>query len=280
MATDVQSPVTVDAQRRLRRLPHFRKHRTARRRRSVAPLRGLLPLIALLVIWELIGLAHQSVFFPPPSRWVTQTASLESSGLLSGVRQTLVTFAGSLVIATVIGTVLGILVGRNGLLDRLLSPMLEFFRFLPGVALVPLAVLFMGYTQSMELYVVVFGAIWPVLLQVRLAARQIDPILMDVRRTLRLSRLDAFRKIVLPAIAPGAMLGVMITAPLTLVLALVVEISTQVSGIGKLLETAQQSFLAAQVFGLIVIVGVIALVINILLSLIEGRLFRYRPSPE
>jgi sulfonate transport system permease protein len=138
-------------------------------------------------------------------------------------------------------------------------------------------VLFMGYTQSMELYVVVFGAIWPVLLQVRLAAREIDPLLMDVSRSLRLSRLAAFRKIVLPAVAPGAMLGVVITAPLTLVLALVVEISTQVSGIGKLLETAQQSFLAAQVFALIVIVGVIALVVNIILSLLEGALFRHRP---
>ena len=275
MAIDVESPTTAAAQQKGPR------RRAARKRRSVAPLRGLLPLAVLLGIWELIGLAHQSVFFPPPSQWATQTASLVSGGsLLAAARQTLVTFVLSLVIATIIGTTLGILIGRSDLLDRLLSPTLEFFRFLPGVALVPLAVLFMGYTQSMELYVVVFGAIWPVLLQVRLAAREIDPILMDVRRALHLSRLDAFRKIVLPAIAPGAMLGVVITAPLTLVLALVVEISTQVSGIGKLLETAQQSFLAARVFGLIVIVGVIALVINVLLSLIEGRLFRYRPSVE
>ena len=280
MAIDVQSPAAAAAPRKPHRLPGFRERGTARKRRSVAPLRGLLPLIALLVIWELIGLAHQAVFFPPPSQWATQTASLASSGLFAGVRQTLVTFVLSLVIATAIGILLGVLVGRNDLLDRLLSPTLEFFRFLPGVALVPLAVLFWGYSQSMELYVVVFGAIWPVLLQVRLAARQIDPILMDVRRTLQLSRFDAFRKIVLPAIAPGAMLGIMITAPLTLVLALVVEISTQVSGIGKLLETAQQSFLSAQVFGLIVIVGVIALVINVLLSLIEGWLFRYRPPTD
>lgn len=233
----------------------------------------------LLGVWQLIGLAHQSVFFPPPSQWISQTSTLASGGgLWTAVRQTLVTFVLSLIIATVIGTALGLLIGRSPLLERLLGPLLEFFRFLPGVTLVPLAVLFVGYTQSMELYVVVFGAIWPVLLQVRLAAREIDPVLLDVRRALRLSRFDAFRKIMLPSVAPGIMLGVVITAPLTLVLALVVEVSTQVSGIGKLLETAQQSFLAAEVFGLIVIVGVIALVINVLLSLISARLFRYRPS--
>ncbi|MGH3277192.1 MAG: ABC transporter permease [Streptosporangiaceae bacterium] len=276
MATDVQASRTAPA----RHLPaRGRDGRQRSGRAAAAPLRGLLPLVVLLGVWELIGLAHQSVFFPPPSRWVTQTAALASGGgLYAAVRQTLVTFTGSLVIATVIGTALGLLIGRSPLLERLLSPLLEFFRFLPGVTLVPLAVLFMGYTQSMEIYVVVFGALWPVLLQVRLAAREIDPILLDVRRALHLSRLAGFRKTMLPAVAPGIMLGVVITAPLTLVLALVVEISTQVSGIGKLLETAQQSFLAAEVFGLIVIVGVIALVINVLLSLISARLFRYRPS--
>lgn len=232
----------------------------------------------MLGTWQLIGLAHQSVFFPPPSQWVTQTVSLASGGgLLAAVRQTLVTFTVSLLIATAVGTALGLLIGRSEPLDRLLGPTLDFFRFLPGVALVPLAVLFMGYTQSMELYVVVFGAVWPVVLQVRLAAREIDPVLLDVRRALHLSRLDAFRKVTLPAVAPGIMLGVTLTAPLTLVLALVVEISTQVSGIGKLLETAQQSFLAAQVFGLIVIVGLIALLINVVISLTTGWLFRYRP---
>lgn len=276
MATDVQASRSALAKRPPGR---GRDARPRRRPGETAPLRGLLPLVVLLGVWQLIGLAHQSVFFPPPSQWINQTATLASGGgLWTGVRQTLVTFVLSLIIATIIGTALGLLIGRSRLLERLLGPLLEFFRFLPGVTLVPLAVLFVGYTQSMELYVVVFGAIWPVLLQVRLAAREIDPVLLDVRRALRLSRFDAFRKIMLPSVAPGIMLGVVITAPLTLVLALVVEVSTQVSGIGKLLETAQQSFLAAEVFGLIVIVGVIALVINVLLSLISARLFRYRPS--
>jgi ABC-type nitrate/sulfonate/bicarbonate transport system permease component len=257
-----------------------RATRPARPRRT-APLRGLLPLVALLAVWELVGAFQQSTFFPPPSQWVTQTATLAAGGaLFASVGQTLVTFALSLVIATVLGTVLGILVGRVSVLDRLLGPTLDYLRFLPGVALVPLAVLFMGYTQSMELGVVVFGAVWPVLLQVRLSAREIDPILMDVRRSLRMGPVATFVKIILPAVTPGIMLGVVITAPLTLVLALVVEISTQVSGIGKLLEDAQQSFLSAQVFGLIVIVGVLALAVNAVLALVEARLLRYRPPAE
>jgi ABC-type nitrate/sulfonate/bicarbonate transport system permease component len=242
-------------------------------------LRGLLPLLILLGVWEVVEHGGQSVFFPPPSQWLLQTVELAQGGALTrALLATLETFALSLAIATVIGTLLGILVGRLPALDRLLGPTLEYFRFLPGVALVPLVVLLAGYTESMKIYVVVFGALWPVLLQVRSSARAIDPIVLDVSRALRLGPPATLRKVLLPSVVPGMLLGVKIAAPLTLVLALVVEISTQVSGLGQLLETAQQSFQSAQVYGLVVIVGLLALVINTLVTVAESFLLRYRPT--
>jgi ABC-type nitrate/sulfonate/bicarbonate transport system permease component len=255
------------------------QRRRGRRGSGVAPLRGLLPLAVLLAVWELIEHGRQSVFFPPPSQWYTSVKQLwQGHVLLDAIAGTVETFAISLVIATAIGTVIGILIGRVRAADRLLEPLLEYLRFLPGVVLVPLVVLMAGYTESMKLYVVVFGAIWPILLQVRLSARHMDPILVDVRRSLRMSRTAAARKIFVPHVVPGILLGVKIAAPLTLVLVLVVEISTQVSGLGKLLSAAQQNFQSAQVYGIVVIVGVIALVINTLVSVVESFLLRYRPT--
>ncbi|MEU4667963.1 ABC transporter permease subunit [Amycolatopsis sp. NPDC023774] len=248
------------------------------RKSGVAPLRGLLPLALVLVLWQVIG-DSSSTFFPPPAAWFSQTWELTSGGaLVDGLLATLETFVLSLLAATVLGAVLGLLIGHVPLAERLLGPILEYFRFLPGVALVPLAVLLVGYTESMKLYVVVFGALWPVLLQVRQSAKSADVVLSDVASTLRLGKFAAFRKIHLPAIVPGLLLGVKIAAPLTLVLVLVVEISTQVSGLGKLMETAQQNFQSAQVYGLVVVVGLVALVINMLVSGIEGFLLRYRPQ--
>lgn len=250
-----------------------------RRRSGMAPLRGLLPIAVLLVLWELAEHGSDSTFFPPPSEWFGQTLQLtRKNQLADALLATLQTFALSLVVATVLGAALGLLIGRIAVADRLLGPLLEFFRFLPGVALVPLAVLIVGYTESMKLYVVVFGAVWPVLLQVRSSAKAMDALLIDVADSLRLSRFAAFRKIYLPSIVPGMLLGIKITAPLTLVLVLVVEISTQVSGLGKLMETAQQNFQSAQVYGLVVVVGLLALVINTIVTAVENFLLRYRPS--
>lgn len=256
----------------------------ARRRRSQQeasrpPLRGLLPLFLLLVVWELLEHGKKSPFFPPPSQWYSATRHLwETKTLVPAILSTMETFALSLIIATVIGTVLGIIIGRVAKADALLGPLLEYLRFLPSVVLVPLLVLFAGYTESMKLYIVVFGAVWPVLLQVRLSARRLESTLVDVGRSLQMSRMGAFRKLFLPHVVPDVLLGVKISAPLTLVLVLVVEISTQVSGVGRLLSSAQQNFLSAQVYGLIVIVGVIALIINSAISVLESRLLRHRPK--
>lgn len=249
------------------------------RKSGIAPLRGLLPLAILLALWEVVESGKDSTFFPPPSAWLTQTWALTRGGNLTrALLGTVQTFALSLILATVIGTVLGLLIGRLRWLERLIGPVLEYFRFLPGVALVPLAVLIVGYTESMKLDVVVFGAVWPILLQVRSSAKAMDEMLVDVARMLRLGRFSAFRKIFLPSIVPGMLLGIKIAAPLTLVLVLVVEISTQVSGLGKLMETAQQNFQSAQVYGLVVVVGLVALVINLVVSVLEGFLLRYRPK--
>lgn len=249
------------------------------KRAGITPVRGLLPLVVLLGLWEILEHSGTSTFFPPPSQWFTQTWQLTHGGaLVDALLATLETFAISLVIATALGTVLGLLIGRIRLAERLLGPLLEYFRFLPGVALVPLAVLIVGYTESMKLYVVVFGALWPVLLQVRQSAKAMEAVLADVAATLRMGRFAAFRKIYLPSIVPGMLLGLKIAAPLTLVLVLVVEISTQVSGLGKLMETAQQNFQSAQVYGLVIVVGVVALVINTVVTIAEGYLLRYRPK--
>ncbi len=246
---------------------------------GVPPLRGLLPLALLLAVWEAVQHDGHSVFFPAPSQWATSTWQLWRGHLLGhALLATLETFVASLLAAVVLGTLLGVLIGRVRAADRLLGPLLEYLRFLPGVALVPLAVLLVGYTESMKLYTVVFGAVWPVLLQVRLAAREIDPVQLDMARSLRMGRWPTARKILLPCVVPGIMLGTRITAPLTLVLVLVVEISTQVSGLGQVLETSQQNFQSAQVYGLVVVIGVLALAINVVMTLVESRLLRYRPK--
>ncbi|MFB2599334.1 ABC transporter permease [Herbiconiux sp. P17] len=250
-------------------------------RRAGVLLLGLVPLGVLLVLWQVVGTISPSPFFPVPSSWLSAlTPLLAGNALGLGILSTLGTYAESLAIALVLGTAIGIAIGRSRTADAAFGPLLDYLRYLPAVAIVPVIVLFAGYTQEMKVYVVVFGAIWPILLQARMSAASMDPILDDVRKSMRLTRRAAFVKITLPAVVPSALLGLRLASPLTLILVLVVEISTQVSGLGRMLGVAQQNYATAQVFGLIVVIGVIALVVDAVIALIERWILRYRPPTD
>jgi len=251
---------------------------TGFRERGAAPLRGLWLLIVGLTLWQEFG-SKKSPYFPPPLEWVHALNVLRASGRLWPALDTTITsFFLGLLLSIVIGSVLGILLGRSAVLDRLLGPILEFGRTMPAGALVPVAVLIMGYTASMTLFVVTLTSFWPILLNVRSAAKNISQNRLDTARVLHLSWWATQRKIFLPSVLPAIQLGTQIAAPVILIIVLLVEILTQVSGIGREIALAQSTFRSATVFGLVMLTGVLGLMVNWGISWV-GRMARnYEPS--
>ena len=242
--------------------------------RGGTPVRGLLPLVLLLVAWEVVG-DPMSPYFPPPSTWVDGLRPLvEGDKLLPAIGQTALTFLLGLSIATVVGAVVGTLVGASRPVDRALSPSLEFLRALPAASLVPVAALVLGYTTQMKLVVVVLPATWPILLTCRTARRTLSPVLLDTPRTLGLSRWHRATKILTPALTPAVLLGVRVAAPLALIITLLVEIVTRVDGLGAVPGAAQASFLSAQVYGLLTIAGVLGFLVNWVVTRAETAVSR------
>lgn len=256
------------SRRRGERGPRDQKVREAGR--SGTPARGLLPLIAALGLWQILG-DPDSPYYPPPSEWLGALKPLVDNGLLlPALGWSTLTFFIGLLLATLLGTSLGILVGSNRLADRALGPGLEFLRALPAASLVPVAALLLGYTMQMKLAIVVLPATWPILLTCRAARRSMSSVLLDVPRTLGLSRRERLTKVVLPAMTRAVLLGVRVAAPLALIITLLVEIVTRVNGLGALLGAAQSNFMSAQVYGLLVIAGALGFLVNWVVTRLEG----------
>ena len=243
-----------------------------------APIRGLLPLALGLILWQLLG-SSSSPYFPPPLAWIRALEGLAKAGRLWPAIGTTVThFALALIINILLGAALGIVLGRSQTLNRLLGPLLEFARTMPAGALVPVAVLIMGYTSSMTLAVVVFTSFWPILLNTRAGAAGISPDRLDTARALHMSWWATQCKILLPSVVPSIRLGTQIAAPITLIIVLLVEILTQVSGVGRQIALAQSLFRSSTVYGLVALTGCFGLAVNWLLGGL-GRLTRkYDPA--
>ena len=243
--------------------------RRRRRGTTSTPLRGLLPLVVLLAAWQIFGDSRSS-YFPPPSTWYGAVSALASKGTLwQAIWMTFLSFIVGLFLAVVIGACAGLAAGSSRVFDRASGPTFEFLRVLPAAALVPLAALLLGYTMTMKLVIVVLVTIWPILLNCRAARRSMSSILLDVPRTLRLSRPDRFWKVLVPALLPPVLLGTRVAAPLALIITLLVEIVTSVNGLGSLLTVAQANYDSAQVYGLLVIAGILGYLVNEVVTRVE-----------
>ena len=242
---------------------------------EAAPLRGLLPLLIGLIIWQFLA-SKSAPYFPPPLDWLRALNALgEAGSLWPAVLATLRSFAEALSLSVLIGSALGILLGRSEMLNRMLTPSLEFGRTMPAGALVPVAVLILGYTESMTLFVVTLTSVWPILLNVRSAAMRISQDRLDTARVLHLSWWDTQKKILLPSLVPSIQLGTQIAAPIVLIIVLLVEMLTQTAGLGREITLAQSTFRSAAVYGLVMLTGILGLGVNLIIGSLGPYLRNY-----
>lgn len=235
-------------------------------------LRGLLPIGALLIVWQLIA-SDASLSFPPPSAWFEALAGMyRDEQLVPAGLHTLGTYVFGLLAAVVLGAAMGVAIGRSAVLDRYLTPTIDFVATVPGAALVPLAVLLLGQSPLSGVVVVAFIVAWPILLNTAAATRSIPPVRLEMSRTIGLSPQQQWMKVITPSVLPGLMLGLRIAVSLGVIITLLVDILGTGTGIGALLIQSQQHFDAAAAWSLLLIVGVFGYLMSSATSMLERRM--------
>lgn len=248
-------------------------------RRHAAPVRGFLPLLLGLALWELLLVGQTSPFFPPPSLWFSELTEEYSAGeLLSALGATFRTLVVGLAIATAIGAVAGIAIGYFRTVRMSFSTLVEFLRALPSPVIVPIAMLAFGQGEAMKVFAVAFASIWPVLLNAASAAGSTSPVLLDVATTFRMGTGARLRKIVLPGTVPSILLGVRVALPVALIVTILVEMLGAGGGIGAPLIDAQREYRSASAFGLLLIVGIFGYVLNLLFTMLQALFLRRWPD--
>jgi sulfonate transport system permease protein len=248
-------------------------------RRIVWPLASVAVLLLFLFAWKLAADARliNPLWFPGPDRAFGKLWEWIATGTLWQPLGATVwrMFAGWLA-ACVVGVSLGAAIASSRLARRLLQPSAEFLRPLPASAVLPPAILVLGLSDAMIVFVVAFGCIWPILLGAIQGFGALDPRLNEVARMMGVSPSSRLFKFALPAALPDIFAGMRVSIAIALIVTVASEMLSSQPGIGYLMLVAARAFRSADIFAGIIVLGALGFLTNYVTQKAEDRLLRWR----
>ncbi len=236
--------------------------------------------LAFLVVWELVcrGPLANNDFLAPPSKVLTVgLATIVEPANLNALWQTTSRFLQAFVIVAVLGTLVGLALGRlHEQIFRGARDVVSVFYALPLVPFYPLFVLWLGLGMKSE---IAFGAIHgiiPVILITMIASSNVDRNLLSAGQSMGAGPWQRLRLVVLPAVIPDAIAGLKIGAALSLLGVLLGELMISIDGVGNFILNQITNRGAAPLDAMILVVCVGVVVVIALLSIIERRASRWR----
>lgn len=240
--------------------------------------RSLLILI-LLAVWEIAPRNDwvNPIFLPPLSDVLDAAWRLTTDGTLghhvgASLTRSVIGFG----IAVVAGVTLGLLIGWYRFLADLLTPVLEILRNTAALALLPVVTLLLGIGETAKISLVVYAALFPILLNTLTGVRTVDPLLVRSARSLNLRPHQIFTKVVLPSAVPSIFTGLRMGAAASILVLVAAEMIGAKSGLGYLIQASQLNFQIANMYVGIIAIAALGLLANYGLLAVQRRLSGWR----
>jgi NitT/TauT family transport system permease protein len=232
----------------------------------------------LLGLWWLATSAGwvKPLFLPPPDQVFNELVNRIRNGDLPGdakvsIYRIVVGFA----LATVMAIPLGVLAGTYRLWEAVIEPLVDFVRYMPVVALVPLTIVWAGVDDRQKFLIVWIGTFFQQVLLIMDNVKRVPLDFVDIGRTLGLKDRSILARIVVPSAAPGIWDSMRISLGWAWTWVVVAELVAATSGLGYRITTAQRFFETDTMIGYILVLGVLGLITDQAMKAAGRRLFRY-----
>lgn len=230
-----------------------------------------------LTAWELMPHVipwMNRLLFPPPSDIVgTLRELLESGELVENIRVSLLRVFKGFFIATVLGTLTGLLTGRVQLLQHVSDPILHGMRSIPAIALVPLSLLWFGIGEPSKVALIAWGAFFPIWLNTYTGVRDVPPVLLRSAMSLGAGPVQTMFLVIFPAALPFILVGLRQGIGIALIVLVAAELAGASSGVGYMIATSHQLFRVDIMLIGIATLGFLGYVVDRLFILLQGYLF-------
>ncbi|MDB5828949.1 MAG: ABC-type nitrate/sulfonate/bicarbonate transport system, permease component [Variovorax sp.] len=175
------------------------------------------------------------------------------------------------VLACLAGIALGVPIGIYRPLRRAAEPVLEFFRAVPPVAMIPLLIVSMGFGDAMKITIIVAGAIWPILLNTVEGVKAADSVLDETCRTYQIKGISRLRHFIIPSAMPQIVVGMRLGLSIGIVLMVISEMFAAMDGLGSAIIYFQRSYEIPQMWSGVLMLGLFGFALSMVFRLFERR---------
>lgn len=238
----------------------------------------ILSLLALIAIWEGVAVYVNSHVLPTPySVAVVMWQAIDSGQLPYHLGMTLLRLAASFTIAMLMGSAIGIVLGRNKRLNAFFDNWLVIFLNVPALVTIILCYVWLGLVESAAILAVVINKLPNVIVTVREGARALDQDLLDMARCYGFSKRKTLRHVIWPQLHPFVMAATRSGLAIIWKIILVVELLGRSNGMGYQLHLFFQLFDVASILAYtIAFVAVIQVIEILVLKPLDHAAHRWR----
>jgi ABC-type nitrate/sulfonate/bicarbonate transport system permease component len=232
--------------------------------------------LLILAIWQIVVELWAQDYVARPTGVIRVIPSVLTEKLfLSDIVTTLTAVVEGLAIAVVIGTAIGLVVGRLPDAQRVLGMYVNGVYALPIIAVVPLLTVWFGYTPKARLAVIVLEATLPVVYNVAEGARAVPRTYLDVTRIHRAPWWRVWFGVALPASTPYVLAGIDLAIGRALIGAVVAEFIAALDGLGYYILFNVNSFHEDRAIVALVVLALSAIVLRALVNVVVRRGFSW-----
>ncbi|HVT51246.1 MAG TPA: ABC transporter permease [Dongiaceae bacterium] len=233
---------------------------------------------ALFAAWWLATASGEvsPLFLPSPARVFDRLRGLAQSGQLwQDASISIWRITVGFLISTVVALPIGVLIGCYKSWEAIVEPVVDFIRYMPVVAFVPLTILWTGTGDTQKYLIIWIGTFFQQVLLIMDNVKGVPWDFINLGRTLQMRESKILMRIVLPSALPGIWDSLRISLGWAWTWLVVAELVAATSGLGYRITTAQRFFQTDLIIGYILLLGCFGLATDQAMKAIGRRMFRY-----
>lgn len=230
--------------------------------------------VLIIAAWQVVQSQSKNPFSPTPAKiWSSIQYVVTAEWVKTSLSSSLITLLGGFIAGSALGVLLGSILGANQVAREIFLPITNFIRCIPSVAKVPVLLALLGIGLTTRITTVAIAVLFPVLLTTMRAVANTDERILEYSNVLGFNFWRLLFQVRIPAATGEILTGLQAALQIAVLVMVVSEMLGSGVGLGAFIIRAQSTFMIADMWVGILILGILGVLLNGAFLLIEKKIF-------